>query len=62
MAVPATGPLPSPALRRSIEPTTISKVIAFGEDRAAADLPAGTELTSDYHTICDNIRQNGHGF
>ena len=46
----------------SDEPTTVSNAIAFGEDRAAADLPAGTELTSDYRTICDNFRQNGHGF
>ena len=46
----------------SDEPTTVSNTIAFGEDRAAADLPAGTELTSDYRTICDNFRQNGHGF
>jgi SET domain-containing protein len=46
----------------SDEPTTVSNAIAFGEDRAAADLPAGTELTSDYRTICDNFRQNGHKF
>ncbi len=46
----------------SDEPSTISNAIAFGEDHAAADLPAGVELTSDYRTICDNIRQNGHGF
>ncbi len=46
----------------SDEPTTVSNAIAFGEDHATADLAAGTELTSDYRTICDNIRQNGHGF
>ena len=46
----------------SDEPTTVSNAIAFGEDRAAADLPAGTELTSDYRTICDSFRQNGHRF
>ncbi len=46
----------------SDQPTTVSNAIAFGEDRAAADLPAGTELTSDYRTICDNFRQNGHEF
>ncbi len=46
----------------SDQPTTVSNAIAFGEDRAAADLPAGTELTSDYRTICDSFRQNGHGF
>ena len=43
-------------------PNTISDGIAFGRDIAAADLPAGTELTSDYRTICDNVRQNGIGF
>ena len=43
-------------------PTTASNAISFGEDRATADSPAGTELTSDYRTICDNFRQNGHGF
>ncbi len=46
----------------SDEPTTVSNAIGFGEDRAAADLPADTELTSDYRTICDNFRQNGHRF
>jgi len=44
------------------EPNTVSNAIGFGEDRAAADLSAGTELTSDYRTICDNFRQNGFGF
>jgi hypothetical protein len=43
-------------------PTTVSDAISFGEDRAAPDLSAGTELTSDYKTICDNVRQNGHDF
>lgn len=37
-------------------PNTISRGIAFGEDVAAEDLPAGTELTSDYRTICDTYR------
>jgi hypothetical protein len=46
----------------SATPTTISNAISFGEDRAAADLPVGTELTCDYSTICDHVRQNGHGF
>ncbi len=46
----------------SATPTTISNAISFGEDRAAADLPVGTELTSDYSTICDHVRQYGHGF
>ena len=36
-------------------PNTISTGIAFGEDHAAADLAAGTELTSDYRTICDTF-------
>jgi hypothetical protein len=43
-------------------PTTVSNAISFGEDRAAADLPAGAELTSDYRTICDMVRRNGGGF
>jgi hypothetical protein len=43
-------------------PNTISNAIAFGEDVAATDLPVGTELTSDYRTICDNVRLNGSGF
>ena len=43
-------------------PNTISDGIAFGQDIAAEDLPAGTELTSDYHTICDSVRKNGMGF
>jgi hypothetical protein len=43
-------------------PTTVSNAIAFGEDRAVADLAEGTELTSDYRTICDHMRQNGHSF
>lgn len=37
-------------------PNTRSLGIAFGEDVAVADLPAGTELTSDYRTICDAMR------
>ena len=37
-------------------PNTISLGIAFGDDVAAADIPAGTELTSDYRTICDTFR------
>jgi SET domain-containing protein len=40
----------------SAEPNTISRGIAFGEDVAATDLDAGTELTSDYATICDTFR------
>jgi uncharacterized protein len=46
----------------SDKPSTVSNAIGFGEDRAAANLPPGTELTSDYRAICDNIRQSGYGF
>jgi len=42
----------------SDRPTTLSLGIAFGDDIAAADLPAGTELTSDYRTICDAMRSS----
>ena len=43
-------------------PNTRSLGIAFGDDVAAADLPAGTELTSDYRTICDAVRLGGAEF
>ena len=43
-------------------PTTVSSAISFGEDRAVRDLDAGEELTSNYTTICDNVRRNGNGF
>ena len=43
-------------------PSTVSNAISFGEDRAIRDLAAGEELTSDYRTICDNVRQNGNPF
>jgi SET domain-containing protein len=46
----------------SAQPTTVSNAISFGEDRAIRDLAAGEELTSDYGTICDNVRANGNGF
>ena len=46
----------------SATPNTVSDAVAFGHDHAAADLPAGTELTSDYATICDSVRINGNGF
>jgi len=46
----------------SEQPTTRSLGIAFGDDVAAADLPAGTELTSDYRTICDAMRLGGIDF
>jgi hypothetical protein len=43
----------------SATPNSLSEGIAFGVDRAAFDLPAGTELTSDYATICDHVKTNG---
>ncbi len=46
----------------SDRPNTRSLGIAFGDDIAAADLPAGAELTSDYRTICDAIRLDGSSF
>jgi len=36
-------------------PNTVSQGIAFGDDVAGQDLLAGTELTSDYRTICDTF-------
>jgi hypothetical protein len=36
--------------------------VAFGDDVAAVDMPAGTELTSDYRAICDGVRLNGFAF
>jgi uncharacterized protein len=46
----------------SVTPNTRSLGIAFGDDVAAQDLPAGTELTSDYRTICDAMRLGGLDF
>jgi SET domain-containing protein len=43
-------------------PTTVPNAISSVDDRAARDLAAGEELTSDYKTICDNVRQNGNSF
>jgi uncharacterized protein len=43
-------------------PNTRSLGIAFGDDVAAIDLEPGTELTSDYRTICDAIRSKGVEF
>ena len=43
-------------------PNTCSLGIAFGDDVAASDLTAGTELTSDYRTICDAMRLQGMEF
>ena len=43
-------------------PNTRSLGIAFGDDVAAVDLEPGTELTSDYRTICDAMRLSGPEF
>jgi SET domain-containing protein len=41
------------------EPNTISQGPAFGDDIAASDLSAGTELTTNYFEICDAVRARG---
>jgi hypothetical protein len=46
----------------SATPSCISDGIAFGHDHAAHDLAVGTELTSDYRTICDTVRLGGVKF
>jgi hypothetical protein len=46
----------------SDRPNTRSLGIAFGDDVAAEDLAPGTELTSDYRTICDAVRFGGVEF
>ena len=46
----------------SEQPNTLSLGVAFGDDIAGEDLPAGVELTTDYRTICDAIRLNGTGY
>jgi SET domain-containing protein len=46
----------------SATPSTVSDAVSFGEDHAARDLREGDELTSDYATICDEIRRNGAQF
>ena len=43
----------------SDQPNTISLGPAFGDDVAAIDLEAGTELTTDYFAICDAVRKRG---
>jgi len=43
----------------SDEPNTVSLGVAFGDDVAATDLSTGTELTTDYFTICDAVRNRG---
>ena len=46
----------------SDHPNTRSLGIAFGDDIAAENMLAGTELTTDYRTICDAVRFNGSLF
>ena len=46
----------------SDKPNTRSLGIAFGDDIAAIDMEPGTELTSDYRTICDAMRLDGAEF
>jgi hypothetical protein len=46
----------------SEQPNTASAGVCFGDDIAAADLPAGVELTTDYRAICDAVRTAGAGF
>ena len=43
-------------------PNTRSLGVAFGDDVASFDLPPGTELTSDYRTICDAMRLSDMDF
>ena len=46
----------------SEESTMVSNAISLGEDLAIRDLAASEELTSDYQTICGNVRLNGAEF
>lgn len=48
-------------VNHSPTPNTISRGIALGDDVAAADLAAGTELTADYRTICDTFKSGAAG-
>lgn len=43
----------------SESPNTVSLGAAFGDDVAATDLSAGTELTTNYFAICDAVRKRG---
>lgn len=43
-------------------PNTLSLAAGFGDDVAARDLPAGTELTTNYALICDSVRMNGASY
>jgi hypothetical protein len=49
-------------VNHSETPNSISAAPCFGDDHAAVDLPAGTEMTSDYRLICDRVRQDGMEF
>ena len=46
----------------SLTPNTRSDGVAFGTDVAAIDLAVGTELTTDYFTICDAVKSAGIAF
>lgn len=46
----------------SDDPNTHSLGVTFGDDIAACDIAAGTELTTDYRVICDAVRRDGLGF
>jgi SET domain-containing protein len=43
-------------------PNTLSLGVGVGDDIAAEDLPAGTELTTNYNLICDSVRINGASY
>jgi uncharacterized protein len=43
----------------SDQPNTTSLGPAFGDDIAAGDLSAGTELTTSYFAICDAVKSRG---
>ena len=43
----------------SDQPNTTSLGPAFGDDIAATDLSAGTELTTSYFAICDAVKSRG---
>lgn len=49
-------------VNHSEAPNTISAGACFGDDHAAVDLPAGSEMTSDYRLICDRVRSDGMAF
>jgi len=49
-------------VNHSDAPNTLSASPAFGDDHALDDLPAGAEMTSNYHLICDRVRIEGMAF